>query len=108
MIDKEFFKQSQCQMYIYYKYAPDGSKLVVLSYFDDCLYRYTYEELGKWFTDILGKRFHVISLGYEQRFMSMRISHLRDHSISVDQDIYTTSIVTKYLETVTIKKFKVS
>ena len=35
------FIQSQCQMSIYYKYAPDGSKIVVLSYIDDCVYWYT-------------------------------------------------------------------
>ena len=35
------FIQSQCQMYIYYKYAPHGSKIVVLSYADDCVYWYT-------------------------------------------------------------------
>ena len=32
------FIQSQCQMSIYYKYALDGSKTVVLSYVDDCVY----------------------------------------------------------------------
>ena len=32
------FIQSQCQMSIYYKYARDGTKTVVLSYFDDCVY----------------------------------------------------------------------
>ena len=32
------FIQSQCQMSIYYNYAPDGSKIVVLSYVDDCVY----------------------------------------------------------------------
>ena len=32
LIDEAGLKQSQFQMYIYYKYAPDGSKLVVLSY----------------------------------------------------------------------------
>ena len=35
---EEVFMQSQCQMSIYYKYAPDGSKIVVLSYVDDCVY----------------------------------------------------------------------
>ena len=35
---QEGFIQSQCQMSIYYKYAPDGSKIVVLSYADDCVY----------------------------------------------------------------------
>ena len=32
------FIQSQCQMSIYYKYSPSGSKIVVLSYDDDCVY----------------------------------------------------------------------
>ena len=41
------FIQSQCQMSIYYKYAQDGSKIVVLSYVDDCVYWYTNEVLGK-------------------------------------------------------------
>ena len=36
-------------MSIYYKYAPDGYKLVVLYYVGDCVYCYTYEELLKWF-----------------------------------------------------------
>ena len=63
------FIQSQCQMYIYYKYAPDGSKIVALSYVDDCVYWYTNEDLGKWFVDTLGKRFHVNFLGYEHWFM---------------------------------------
>ena len=35
--------------------------------------------------------------------MSIRISQLRDHSISVDQDRYATSIVAKYLDTATVK-----
>ena len=42
-------------MSIYYKYAPDGSKMVVLSYVDDCVYWYTNEDLGKWFVDTLGR-----------------------------------------------------
>ena len=58
------FIQSKCQMSIYYKYAPDGSKHFVLSYVDDCVYWYTNEDLGKWFVDTLGKRFHVNFLGY--------------------------------------------
>ena len=35
------FIQSQCQMYIYYNYAPDGSNFFVSSYIDDCVYWYT-------------------------------------------------------------------
>ena len=53
------FIQSQCQMSIYYKYAPDGSKIVVLSYVYDYVYWYTNEDLGKYFVDTLGKRLHV-------------------------------------------------
>ena len=89
------FIQKLCQMSIYYKYAPDGSKMVVLSYVDDFVYWYTNEDLGKWFVDTLGKRFHVNFLGYAHWFMSIRISHLKDHSISVDQARYSTSIVAK-------------
>ena len=37
------FIKSRCQMSIYYKYAPDGTKVVVLSYVDDCFYWYTSE-----------------------------------------------------------------
>ena len=62
------FKQSQFLIYIYiyiYTYALDGSKLVVSDYVDDCIYWYTYEELGKWFLDKLGNIFHVNFLGYE-------------------------------------------
>ena len=93
-------------MFIYYKYAPDGSKIVVSSYVDDCVYWYTNEYLGKWFVDTLGKRFHMNFLGYAHWFMSIRISWMKDHSISVDQIIYATYIVAKYLETATVKVSK--
>ena len=42
-------------------------------------------------------------LGYAHWFMSIRISQLKDHSISVDQARYDTSIVEKYLDTATVK-----
>ena len=90
-------------MSIYYKYAPYGSKIVVLSYVDDYVYWYTNEDLGKWFFDTLGKRFHVNFLGFAHWFMSIRISELKDHYISVDQARYATSIVAKYLDTATVK-----
>ena len=82
-------------MSIYYKYAPDGSKIVVLSYVDDFVYWYTNEYVGKWFADTLGKRFHVNFLGYAHWFMLIRISQLKDNSISVDKARYATSIVAK-------------
>ena len=97
------FIQSQCQMSIYYKYAPDGSKFFVLSYVDDFVYWYTNEDIGKWFVDILGNRFHVNFLGYAHWFMSIIIFQLKDHSISVEQARYATSIVEKYLDTATVK-----
>ena len=89
------FIQSQFQISIYHKYAPDGSKIVVLSYVDDCVYWYKNEDLEKWFIDTLGKIFHVNFLGYAHWFRSIIISQLKDHSISVDQARYATSIVTK-------------
>ena len=42
-------------MSIYYKYAPDGTHIVVLYYIDDCVSWCTSEALGKWFVDNLGK-----------------------------------------------------
>ena len=56
--------------------------------------------------DTLGKRFHVNFLGYSHWFMSIRISQMKDHSISVDQSRYATSIVAKYLDTATVKVSK--
>ena len=97
------FFQSQCQMSIYYKYAPDGSEIVVLYYVDYCVYWYTNEDPGTLFVDTFGKIFHVNFLGYAHWFMSIIISQLRDHSISVDQAIYATSVVAKYLDTAAFK-----
>ena len=61
---EEGFIQSQCQMSIYYKYALDGSKIVILSYVDDFVYLYKNEDIGKWFVDTLGKILHVNFLGW--------------------------------------------
>ena len=97
------FILSQCHMSIYYKYAQDVTRMVVLYYVDDCVYWYTSEALGKQFVDTLGKIFHVNFLGYAHWFMSIRIYQIKDHSISVDQARYATSIVEKYLDTATAK-----
>ena len=90
-------------MSIYYKYAPDGSNIVVLFYVCYCVYWYKNEDLGNFFVDTLEKRFHVKFLGYAHCFMSIRIYQMKDHSISVDQARYATSIVAKYLDTATVK-----
>ena len=52
----------------------------------------------------LGKRFSVNFLGYAHWFMSIRISQIKDYSISVDQDRYVTAGVSKYIDTDTIKE----
>ena len=41
------FIQSQFQIYIYYKYAPDGTKIVFKYYVYYCVYWYTSEAIGK-------------------------------------------------------------
>ena len=41
-------------------------------------------------------------MGYEHWFMSIKLSQMKDYYISVDQARYATSIVTKYLDTVTV------
>ena len=90
-------------MYIYYNYAPDGTIIVVLYYINDCVYWYTSEALGKWFMDALGNRFHVNFLGYSHWFMLISIYQIKDHSISLYQARYATSVFYKYLYTVTGK-----
>ena len=45
-------------------------------------------------------------LGYAHWFMSIIVSQMKDHSISLDQVIYDTYIVAKYLDTVTVKAGK--
>ena len=100
------FIQSKCQMSIYYNYAPDGTKIVVLSYVDECIYWYTYEDIGKWFVETLGKIFHMNFLGYAHWFMPIIISQIKDHAISVYRAIYDTSNMDKYLDTATVKKSK--
>ena len=46
---------------------------------------------------------HVNFLVFAHWFMSIRISQLKDHSISVDKARYATSIVANYLDTSTVK-----
>ena len=93
-------------MSIYYRYAPDGSIVFVLCYVDECVYWYTSEALVKWFVDTLRNIFHVKLLGYAHWFTSIRISHMNNHYISVDQYRYATSIVEKYFDTATFKASK--
>ena len=45
-------------------------------------------------------------LVYAHWFMSIRISQMKDHYISVNQARYATSVVTKYLDTATVKASK--
>ena len=68
LLEAEFI-QLQCQMSIYYKYAPYGKTVVVLSYVDDCVYWYTNEDLGKWFVNTMGKILYVNFLGYSHWLM---------------------------------------
>ena len=93
-------------MSIYYKYAPDGNTIAILSYVDDCVYWYTSEAIGKMFVDTIGKIFHVNFLIYSHLFMSIRILHMKDHSIWANQARYATSIVAKHIDTATVKKSK--
>ena len=46
LLESGFIKY-QCHMSIYYKYAPDGTQIVVLSYVDDCVYWYNSKDIRK-------------------------------------------------------------
>ena len=54
--------------------------------------------------DTLRKRFHENFLGYEHWFMIITISQLKYYLISVDHARYATAVVSKYLDTSTIKE----
>ena len=70
---------------------------------DGCVYWYTFEALGNLFVETIGNVFHVNFLVYAHWFMSISISYIKDHYISVYQAIYVTYIVAKYLDTATVK-----
>ena len=98
------FKHSKCKMSIYCNYELDVYKLGVVSYVDDCVYWYTSEDLGKYVVDTLGKIFHVRFLVYSHLFISIGISQLKDHYISVDQTRYDACFVKNYPYISTIKE----
>ena len=89
-------------MSIYYKYAPDGTKIVVLSYFGYCVYWYRYDALLTWFVDTLRNIFPVNFMLFPHWSISNRISFMNDYSISVDHARYSNSIRYKYLDTATV------
>ena len=90
-------------MSIYYKYTPDGTKIIVLSYVDDCVYWYTYKSPEKTIVDALEKRLHVNFWVYEHWFMSIRIFQMKNHTIYIDLTRYANFIAAKYLDTFTFK-----
>ena len=75
-------------------------------FFNDCVYWYTSEALGKWFVYTIVKRFPVKFLVYAHWFISTIIFQMKDHSVSVDQARYATSIADKYVDTVAVKTCK--
>ena len=101
LLEASFIK-SQCHMSIYYKYVPDGTKFVVLSYVDDCIYWYNSEALVKLLVGALGTIFHFNFLLYAHWFISIQISQMKDHYISVYKSRYATSSVAEYLDTATV------
>ena len=54
--------------------------------------------------DTLGKILYVDFLGYAHWFMPIKTTQINGHYITVNQDRYATFIVTKYLDTATIKE----
>ena len=81
------FNQSKFKVSVYYNFSTYGSKIVVLSYVDYCVYWYMSEKPGNWFVDTLIKIFHMDFLGYAHLFMSIRISQLRNQSIQCHNNV---------------------
>ena len=84
---KTGFIQYLCQMSIYYKYAPQGTKTDVLSYVDDYVYCYTSEASGKLFVYALGNIFLVNFLGYAHWSISISIYQMKDHFIFAETEV---------------------
>ena len=93
-------------MSIYHNFTPYVTHIVVLSYVNDFLYWYTYEALVKLFVETLGSIFHVNFLGYANWLTSISISQIKDHSISVYQARYSSSILANYQDTIRFKTSK--
>ena len=72
-------------------------------YVHDYVYWYNSKALVKWFVDTLGKIFQVKFLVYAHWLMSIRITQMKDHSISLYRAWYATSFIAKYLDTSTVK-----
>ena len=53
--------------------------------------------------ETIGNILHVNLLEFTNWFISIRISKLKDHYISVDQAKYSTYVVAKYLDTSAVK-----
>ena len=88
------FIQSQCQMSIYYKYAPVGEKMLP----NIMLVTVYIGILLKLLENILWVPWeieHVTFLVFGHWFISIRIYQMRDHSNYVAQAIYATSNVAK-------------
>ena len=75
----------------------------MICYVNDCLFWYTSEARGKCFVETLVKIFHVKFLGYSHWFISIIISQIKYHLISVYQAGYATSVVYKHLYNITVK-----
>ena len=97
------FIQSQWYMSKYSKYAPNGANIYVIYYVDYCVYWYIYEALVKCFVGTIGNILHVNFLECSHWFVSIRISHMKYHPVSVYQDRYASYIVDKYLDTAIVK-----
>ena len=70
LIDASGFKLSQCHIYIYYKYEPDGSKLVVLYYVDDCVYWYIKMVFGYYWKEVLCEIIRICTLVYVHYYIT--------------------------------------
>ena len=93
-------------MSIYYEYATYGKNLLCYLMLVVVSIGIHLNLLEKLFVKTLVKIFLLHFLEYACWFMSIRILHMKEHSISVGQARYTTSVVSKYLSTATVKTSK--
>ena len=66
------------------KYEPYGSKLVVLSHVDECVYWYTSNELGEWFVDKLNCKYTTVTYNGN----TVKLKHVNHFKPFQGQQIY--------------------
>jgi hypothetical protein len=94
------FMQSKVIACLFWKTFPDGSKVYLLDYVDDCLYYGTNDTTLKEFEVKISGRFDLTLMGQAHWYLSTRIQQSANFDVTIDQSRYCLSIIRRYLDTI--------